>query len=229
MAVDVAGGHANDDRGHSCFVALDGAAVGPPAGDGGKLQGDALLLGRVNHQVAQAQIGDHAAVINDQRRPLAQLDVRLVFFDAGHVAGNVRFEDDGDVGVDLLDAGGSAPQPDFFLHRGRGVNAVGVLVVLKMPQDLYQQRATQPVVKGLGKIGLAAGKLHELGIGNHRVARAHARGLGLLFGGGADVNVHLVFDDDFVAFFGQQDVRGLGANDAYHVPLLRLDDDALPQ
>ncbi len=206
---------------------MNGPAVGGSAGHAGKLQGNALLGGGVDDQIAQFGVGNHARVEDGQAGAAAQPHARLLFLDAGHVAGDVGFDDDGHVGVDGAGAGGGAAQADFFHDGLHAVEVVGVGRALEVAQNVDDDGAADAVVEGLGEVGLAAGHDDESAVGHDGVAHADAGGLGLGFVGGADVDVHVLFLDHLAALVGREQVGGLGPDDADDVAPVGLDDDAL--
>src|SRR5690606_507789 len=141
----------DDDGGHADAVEVDGSAVGGAAGHAGELQWDAQLGGRVGDEMAQLLVGDHARVVYGQGRAAAQSHARLFLLDAGHVAGDVGFQDDGDVGIDGAGAGGGPAQPDFFHDGLDAVQVVGMGLVPEVAQRFDDQSAAHAVVEQIGR------------------------------------------------------------------------------
>src|SRR5438093_9612640 len=66
--VDVAGGDADGHGGDAIAGQLEAPAVGAARRHAVELVGNALLLGRVDHEVTQLEVGDQAAVVYQDDR-----------------------------------------------------------------------------------------------------------------------------------------------------------------
>jgi len=71
----------------------------------------------------QVVVGDHASVVDEQRRPAAERDARAARRPLlREVSGNARFEIDDHVGPDAVAQHGSAAHSDFLLNRARHIH-----------------------------------------------------------------------------------------------------------
>ena len=171
----------------------------------------------VHKEIAEAKVGQHGAVVEENRRALAELLLRLVFRDARIVARDAGFQVDADVRHDVEAAGVRAAQADFFLHCGDKVDGGGGWLTgfTQGACDFHEAGDPCPIVPRLADVEVSACQLLEAAVRRDWVAGADGEALfGVVLVRRAHIDEHAFFLEDLRTGLGLHDVDGFYAGES---------------
>jgi len=109
-----------------------------------------LVVCGIDHQIAQPDMRNHAGIIEQDHRPVAELALRLVGPDTGGVAGDAGVEREPDIWLDRIGGSHRAAQPNLLLHIADAKDIVRVLLALQATHNLDRQPTAEAIIPGLG-------------------------------------------------------------------------------
>lgn len=228
VTVSVAGGYDDGDGGNAAITFLDFGGIVAVDNDEFVLQRNGFFVGGLTNDRDEFVIGEFAGVIEKNAGTCAQNFLSFIELGAGNVAGDARFEGNGNVWFYFFGGSVGAAQADLFLNGGRVEKLIGMGIVSEAAHDVEKDSASGSIVPSFAQIISGAVENGEWGVGNDGIARLNAQVGDFVGIFCAEVEIDKVASvEEFGALVGSNEVGVAKAGDGMDGTFGAEDDPAL--
>ena len=228
MAVSVTSGNDDSDSGNAAITFLNFGGIVAVDDDEFILQRNGFFVGGLAHECDEFVVGEFAGVVEENAGTGAQNFLSFIELGAGNIAGDARFERNGNVWFNFFGGSVGTTQTDLFLDSGSVEKLIGMGIVSEAAHDVEKDGASGAIVPGFAQIIFGAVENGELGVRNDGIAGLNAQVGDFVGIFCAEVEIDEVAGvEEFGAFIGSNEMGIAKVRDGVDGTFAAEDDPAL--